>query len=155
MSKLSQLPDRAKNAAFLHQESVKGEKISFVQQSTVSSGSITLTTGQSGGFSIPAEFHTVQPPAIRDATTLIPFNQCIVWFYYDLFVDNNNDFNYEFDNGGLLTNAMRNIQLRERNVLTQSSTNSHELIVSFFNNDTSTHTLYITVQAKFIITATQ
>lgn len=140
-----QAPERGQAGNFLHRSSVPGQKVAFVEDSTVASGSLVVPAG--GSASVVVNLTLSFDGLIKES------DQAVAWVYDNIFVDTNNDFNFELDDGPSLSSGQLKVGLRgPRKVLTPPVGKTHQTIYAFSNTDASPHTVYITAQYKYVVT---
>lgn len=156
MSELGQTPLRAQDAAFLNQGSVVGRKVDFVDIAVASTyATISISAGAlATPFRISAALYDpLVPTALRTSQNLIVPDDCIVFYYVDFYVDNDNTDGYQLAVGSSLSAAQKLVWLfSDWDEKTPFTGTSQSHVYQFFNNDVSSHIVYAHVSIKYIIT---
>lgn len=147
----------AESARFLHQDSVTGQKINFIQQTSYASASFSLSSGAYQTVSSNlALWPTDIPTASKDASNIIQPDNCIAWVYTNVYIDTDSDGTYFWPDGSALSAGQKKVQISHinkaaTNVYSGSSLYSATNGFLFYNGDSGSHTIYLYIRYKYII----
>lgn len=149
-----QAPERGQSGSFITQASISGKKVDFILPTTQGTASGSIASG--GTLSITAAttlYDLSVPAASRTSENVYPWANCAVWPYFNIFIDNDNDFNYKFASGASLSSGQKNILVSIVPAITPLSGYSNTITLMFKNFDTSSHTIYFHFTVKYVITS--
>lgn len=138
MGDLMQSPRPAESGSFLHQKSVGGQKVQFVQQSVFGEASGVVPAGLSTVF-------TIDLIITDEAGGVVPYSKIVAWQYASVFVDHNKDLDHEFE----LHPEISLSHWYDRQVEGVSQRARY----CFRNLDTEDHVIYVESEWKYILTA--
>lgn len=153
MSQLGQSPEKAQSGSFLHAGSTPGSKIAYIDNIAIGSAILALTAGGHGTISADIDIYDPAiPEALRTDENIKSWYNAAVWPYFDIFVDNDANFNYFVGAGGSLSADQTLVKYQWVNLITPTDGKTHTLYMTFYNGGASPHTIYFYVGAKYVIT---
>ncbi len=152
MSQLGQAPRPSENGSFLQRSSVPGLKVQVFEKSTIASSTITLNpTGDANSFDYG--YFNIQL-FIRFNGNTVDASNVLAKNYARFAVDGTNFTNTGFQSGLLLTAAQKKMTMGHQALFLDDGVGITEGDYYYFkNNDSSSHTIYLETQSKFMLTA--
>lgn len=143
-----QAPERGQSGGFLNKQSTSGKKVSFVVQSNLAEGSITLSN--SGGSTSYGYFRVGLTATVNGKT--VSHDEMVAWHYADFYINVNNSSASLWPDGIFIDADEAKLELYHYNRLSTGSS-SHASYYAWKNPDTvNGHTIYLTSQWKLILT---
>lgn len=154
MSIAGQAPEPGQSGATLNKNSTPGQSIGFARQTNTGFASFTITSGSTTGVNANIDIYdNTIPVASRGAQNLKSWNDTIIWQYFNIFIDNDNDFNYQIGTGTSLSSEQKLVHITSQQpMITPVSGHSATVTFQFRNTGASSHTVYFYQKAKYIIT---
>lgn len=156
MSQLGQAPERGQSGSFLNKGSVYGPRVNFVSQS--STGTASFTIAANSPWTVQSVLRAFDP-SLTDAQQtddmVIDPSKIQNWDAADIYIDNDNDSNYYIGWGASLSSGQTKVTMGSFDQITPEDTStgnpySAETTYLFYNNDGSSHVVYIHLTGRFI-----
>lgn len=153
MQQLGQAPERGQSGSTLNKGSTPGSRVNFIGSTSIGTGTLVLSAGGTGGITANTSiWDPLLPTSARNNNNLKSWNDAVVWSYFDIFVDVDNNFNYEFGGGASLSSGQKNITMSKFQNISPVVNKTHTVNFFFKNNDSSEHTIYFYLGGKYAIT---
>lgn len=147
----SQSPDMPRSGQSLQPESTGGSRIDFIQQTDIGSTSVTISSGGAGTITVSVILYPEDmPEESKTSTNFLANDKVLVWPFFNIFIDTNEDAGYFWATGSSLTNEQKNIEISNIEHITPYSDASHTVSFLFTNYGADTHTVYFHIGAKFV-----
>lgn len=150
-------PDKPISGASLMRDSVAGRKTQFINRTTDSTGSVTLSGGQSWVSTVSLDLWPPSLPEVaRSANNIVDSTDAVAWPYFDVFIDVDDDFDYFVGYGAALDIDQGAVEfhffpLKTPTTYSGSTADTGTWEFRAVNNGSSSHTVYLHVTAKYIM----
>lgn len=147
-------PERGQSGSFLNKASAPGSRVNFVLPSTEGFTSGVIPAGGTLGIASNTIVYDLSvPSANQTSQNVLPWNQAVCWQYYDIYIDNDNDFNYIISTGSSLSADQLLVQIRVQvQHITPVSGRTDTVSFRIYNGGASPHTIYYHRRTKIVIT---
>lgn len=153
MSQLGQSPEKGQAGAFLHAGSTAGSKIAYIDNIAIGFASATLPAGSHATIGTDIDIYDpLIPVALRTDENIKQWYAAAVWPYFDIFIDNDANFNYFLGAGSSLSADQALVKGIPLNLITPTNGKTHTIYMTFYNEGASQHIVYFYVGAKYVIT---
>lgn len=147
-----QAPREGEPANFLNRGSASGAILRTIKVTNFGSTSFSVAAGGNTALEFSASIYPLDLPRNeRTDENVYSWDNVLVIPYYDIFVDTDDDFDYEFGAGPSLSAGQLNIQMSQYELITPNSGTSFSSTFVFKNSDVSSHTIYWYGGAKYLI----
>ena len=148
-----QAPERGQSGKILTRSSTPGSSIGFSRQTVGASTSFAIAAGATSNLTATTVVYELGiPTTLLTNQNIKSWDDTVVWQFFNIFVDNDNDFNYKIGNGSSLSADQKLVTIQTQiDAITPITNTSSTVNFQFKNGGSSSHTLYVYVKSKYII----
>ncbi len=151
---IGQRPEKGQSGAVLNRSSTPGGRVNFVYPSTEGTASVTIAAGASSSITVTTRIYDPSVPTVNQTSeNLVPWSESVCWQFFDIYIDTDSNSTYQMGNGSALSADQKLVKIGvQYHSITPFTARSDTVVMRFFNDGASSHTVYLHNRTKIIIT---